>query len=190
MSGEYAWGPSLSGLNPAFASQVEDMYWGMPADLRQHVSIVSGFRSPEHQARLYESALQRYGSEAEARRWVAPPGNSRHNYGLAVDFGWGTPEAREWVHANAGNFGLHFPMDWENWHLEPIGAEGGRVAIDGTWTGSPRPQTPPSVEATENPMMAMRMEQEERPNLLDPRAFMNRPLEPQQMLPLLMRLPA
>lgn len=128
---------AITGLNPDFRTALRSMLTSMPQDLRSGLQILSAFRSPELQAQLYQNALERYGSEAEARRWVAPPGNSRHNYGLAVDFRWQNPAAQEWVHANAANYGLHFPMSWEDWHIEPIGPDGGRVPIDGTWAGMP-----------------------------------------------------
>src|SRR5690606_34092681 len=28
-------------------------------------------------------------------------------------------EVRDWVHQNAANYGLRFPMSWEPWHIEP-----------------------------------------------------------------------
>jgi hypothetical protein len=128
---------AISGLNPAFRDSLAALLMAAPEDIRAGIQILSAYRSPEIQAQLYQSALQRYGSEAEAQRWVAPPGNSRHNSGLAVDFSWGNPAAQAWVHENAANHGLHFPMSWENWHIEPIGPDGGRVPMDGTWAGMP-----------------------------------------------------
>lgn len=117
------------GLNPDFASRLRALDESAPPGIFEDIGAISGFRSNDHQARLYAGALERYGDETTARRWVAPPGSSRHNYGLAMDLTYGSPEAREWVHSNAGNFGLHFPMDWENWHIEPVGADGGRVPL-------------------------------------------------------------
>ncbi|WP_019403037.1 MULTISPECIES: M15 family metallopeptidase [unclassified Chelatococcus] len=99
-----------------------------PDIVRQNLRINSGYRSPERQAQLFDQALAKYGSEQAARKWVAPPGRSRHNFGMAVDLGYGqkgTPiydEVRQWVHQNANRFGLHFPMAHEPWHVEPIGS--------------------------------------------------------------------
>src|SRR5262245_26574760 len=47
---------------------------------------ISGYRSPARQQRLWQAALQRYGSVREARKWVAPPGGSAHQTGRAIDF--------------------------------------------------------------------------------------------------------
>jgi LAS superfamily LD-carboxypeptidase LdcB len=83
-----------------------------------NISIYSGYRSDEHQGRLYQDALEKYGSPAAARKWVAPPGKSQHNHGTAADLKYGSDEARSWAHQNAPSFGLHFRMDWEPWHIE------------------------------------------------------------------------
>ncbi|GAB5503430.1 M15 family metallopeptidase [Pyruvatibacter sp.] len=83
------------------------------------VSINSGFRSPEHQARLWENALKKYGSPEKARKWVAPPGKSQHNHGTAADLRYASDAAKAWIHENAKTHGLHFRMPWEDWHIEP-----------------------------------------------------------------------
>lgn len=82
------------------------------------IDIYSGYRSPEHQGRLYQDALEKYGSPEAARKWVAPPGKSQHNHGLAADLRYGSDEARTWAHNNAPSFGLHFRMGHEPWHVE------------------------------------------------------------------------
>lgn len=82
------------------------------------LSITSGYRSPERQAELFAAAVKKYGSEAAARKWVAPPGKSRHGMGIAADLGGDLA----WAHKNAQRFGLYFPMSWENWHIEPLGS--------------------------------------------------------------------
>ena len=46
----------------------------------------SGYRSPAYQAKLWQEAKRKYGSEQEARKWVAPPGSSAHLLGRAIDF--------------------------------------------------------------------------------------------------------
>ncbi len=59
------------------------------AALRDGVVIVpiSGFREHEQQARLFQRAVRRHGSQRKAARWVAPPGFSYHEAGLALDLG-------------------------------------------------------------------------------------------------------
>ena len=102
------------------------MFDSAPPEIRDALEIGSGFRSVERQAELFNAAVQKYGSEAAARKWVAPPGKSMHNHGSAVDLAYVTPEARQWAHTNAGNFGLSFPMAHEPWHVELTDARGGR----------------------------------------------------------------
>jgi len=87
-------------------------------DAGHNIQIYSGYRSNDHQGRLYDAALKKYGSEAAARKWVAPPGKSQHNHGGAADLRFGSDEAKAWAHDNAGNFGLNFRMDYEPWHIE------------------------------------------------------------------------
>lgn len=102
------------GINPDFARRLGALVAASGGRLK----VTSGYRSPEHQARLYTAALTKYGSEKEARKWVAPPGKSKHNHGLAADLSGDLA----WAHANAARFGLHFPLDNEDWHIEPVGS--------------------------------------------------------------------
>ena len=83
------------------------------------IRITSGFRSVARQKELFAQAVKEYGSEKAARKWVAPPGQSNHNYGAAADLDIAKPgPAQTWAHANAARFGLEFPMSWEPWHIE------------------------------------------------------------------------
>ena len=100
-----------------------------------HLKITSGYRSVEHQKRLWAKALARYGSEAEARKWVARPGGSPHHTGRAFDLTLGVKNDSSnvaalkqtpgyaWLVCNAGRFGF-FPYAREPWHWEfnPAGA--------------------------------------------------------------------
>jgi hypothetical protein len=175
------------GLDPNFAAAVRAMDAAAPPGIYEDIGAISGYRSVDHQRRLWESALQRYGSPEAARRWVAPPGNSRHNSGLAMDLSYGSDAAREWVHENAEQFGLHFPMSWENWHIEPVGPDGGRIPM-GSTAAPYDPTRPPSVfnpppgsnalspdGAPENDEERERNRERERQWAgLDPRMFMSR----------------
>lgn len=114
---------AISGLSPALGNPLAAMVaraqglFGADA-----VQVTSGFRSNERQAQLWAEALAKYGSPEAARKWVAPPGQSRHNVGLAADLQFGSPEVQQWFHQNAGQFGLGFRMANEPWHIEPQGA--------------------------------------------------------------------
>lgn len=149
---------SFSGLSPEFAGSLAAMFQGAPPDIQNVLRISSGYRSPERQGQLWQAALAKYGSEAAARKWVAPPGRSNHNHGQAVDLKFLDPRAQAWVHANAKQYGLHFPLSNENWHIEPIGARGGAQPTMQPGTslpmmaqaGAPQPVTP-GFQMTEAP---------------------------------------
>ena len=107
-------GATATGFRPSFAQKLN----ALVAASGGRLSVTSGFRSPEHQARLYANAVKKYGSEQAARKWVAPPGRSKHGEGVAADLGGDLA----WAHANAKKFGLYFPMPWEDWHTEELGS--------------------------------------------------------------------
>ena len=119
---------SFTGLQPDFASSVYSMVTdahaaGVP------LQITSAYRSPELQGQLYDAAIQKYGSPEAARKWVAPPGRSKHNSGTAVDFAVdgslirdANSPAAQWIANNAANYGLSVPMSWEPWQVEPMGS--------------------------------------------------------------------
>ena len=123
-------GGSISGtqgLTGDFSQRLTQMI----LDAKAHgidLGVGSGYRSYEKQKRLWEQALKKYGSPEKARKWVAPPGGSFHNKGLAVDLNSNgqflgkdaNSKATEWAHANAKKYGLHFRMGHEPWHIEPI----------------------------------------------------------------------
>ena len=125
---------AITGLHPQFRDGVWNMLQAAAAD-GLDLRITSAYRSPEVQARLWDEALAKYGSPEVARKWVAPPGRSRHNMGMAVDFAGpggllrdaNSPEA-QWIAANAARFGLDVPMAWEPWQVELAGARSGNVS--------------------------------------------------------------
>ncbi len=58
---------------------------------------------------------------------AAKPGNSNHGWGVASDLDFESSASRDWVHAHAKEYGLHFPLYGANykgyqepWHIEPI----------------------------------------------------------------------
>lgn len=87
------------------------------------VEVISSYRSVKHQQELWNKALKKYGSAARARRWVAPPGHSYHNFGQAIDVhmyrnGRKIPQKEfDQIIAQAG---MYRPMSWEDWHIEPL----------------------------------------------------------------------
>lgn len=80
------------------------------------VSLVSGWRSSERQRSLWADALERYGSAEVADDWVARPGSSMHERGLAVDLGGEVEHAAQLVESLG--LPLHRPLAHEPWHFE------------------------------------------------------------------------
>jgi LAS superfamily LD-carboxypeptidase LdcB len=120
------------------------------------VEIISGARSVERQTQLWNEALKKYGSEAEARKWVAPPGKSQHNHGNAADLRYKTGEARKWAHENAAKYGLTFPLGNEPWHVEVVEARQQKGAQPVTTPRAPAVSRDPGMYA-EAPPQAMGM---------------------------------
>lgn len=125
----------IEGLEVGFAQQVHRMLLALPAHLKGKVTITSAYRSVQAQEQLWRDAVAKYGSEAAARKWVAPPGRSNHGRGLAIDLNYASNEARRWVHDNAAAFGLAFPLAHENWHIEPAGLRSGTFRPSGQTYG-------------------------------------------------------
>ena len=113
----------VTGMTGRLRSALERMFRANPK-----LRLNSGYRSVAHQQRLWTDALQKYGSASAARKWVAPPGGSKHNSGLAADIG--PPSERAWLKRNADKFGLYLPMTHEPWHVEVKGSRSGKEQTD------------------------------------------------------------
>lgn len=96
------------------------------------VRVSSSYRSVDHQKKLFENAVKKYGSESAARKWVAPPGKSQHNYGYAIDLSLyknGKKLSQSEFDKIIGQAGFYRPMSYEGWHIEPISTKGKRKDI-------------------------------------------------------------
>jgi zinc D-Ala-D-Ala carboxypeptidase len=78
--------------------------------------VDSGWRSPEYQTELLREAVSKYGSQAEAARWVATAGTSPHVSGDAVDIGHS--DAAAWLSEHGAGYGLCQIYSNEPWHYE------------------------------------------------------------------------
>lgn len=162
---------SFSGMTDDFGAALARMFAEAPPEIQAQLRVGSGYRSPERQGQLWREAVAKYGSEEEARRWVAPPGRSQHNHGNAADLKFLSPDARAWVHANADRYGLSFPLSNEDWHVELASARG----------GAPHTAEPPApgVQTAQNALAAQPVAAQNAlalpDNRMDPRAFMRAP---------------
>ena len=85
------------------------------ADAGTGFLVDSGWRSSAYQRRLLDEAVSKYGSEAEAARWVATPETSAHVSGDAVDIG---QSGAAWLSAHGAAYGLCRIYGNEPWHFE------------------------------------------------------------------------
>lgn len=81
--------------------------------------IASGYRTLERQKYLFDRAIEKYGSETEAAKWVLPPYVSRHPMGLAMDINYPSdPRGAKWLERHGWKFGLCRVFENEWWHFE------------------------------------------------------------------------
>lgn len=131
---------SIGGMQPGFRAKLARMMQAAPG----HSDVFSGYRSEAVQERL---------RRAPHRRGFVAMGTSHHTLGDAADIHGNLP----WFHKHAAEYGLHFPMSWENWHIQDLhgvkgrataGPGGGRRALNARATGAGLPSAagaPPSV---------------------------------------------
>jgi D-alanyl-D-alanine carboxypeptidase len=102
--------------------------------------VDSGWRSPAYQEHLLQEAVSKYGSEAEAARWVATPNTSAHVSGDAVDIG--PSGAAAWLSEHGAQYGLCRIYGNEPWHFElrPEAVARGCPAMYADPTHDPRMQ--------------------------------------------------
>ena len=107
--------PGVAKVDPALLRALRRAATDASAD---GVGLVvnSGWRSPAYEDRLRREAIARYGSEAEAARWVATGATSPHVSGDAVDLG--PAAATPWLSAHGAAYGLCQIYGNEPWHYE------------------------------------------------------------------------
>lgn len=105
-----------TGLHPQVDRAVEKLLSAAAG----RVTLTSGWRSLERQTVLWGEVLRRYGSPEVADDWVARPGTSMHERGLAVDLGGDVEHAADLVRQLG--LPLHRPLAHEPWHFELVGS--------------------------------------------------------------------
>jgi zinc D-Ala-D-Ala carboxypeptidase len=109
------WNPAVGRLDPRLLDAIQQAATEASAN-GISMTITSGWRSPEFQQRLLDSAVAQYGSLAAAREYVQTPEASKHVVGEAVDVGG--VGADQWLMANGARFGLCRIYANEVWHFE------------------------------------------------------------------------
>ena len=100
------------GLHPLLQTSLERLL----AASEGAVTLVSGRRTTRRQAELWAAAVSRYGDPEIADDWVARPGASMHERGLAVDLGGDLSLAARLVEQL--ELPLHRPLPYEPHHFE------------------------------------------------------------------------
>lgn len=124
---------------------LQEMFDGMRAEGIYPV-VREGYRTAEEQEEIYNEKVQAYrnegylraGAERIAKEWVALPGTSEHQLGIAVDINADktqstNEEVYTWLAGNAYKFGfiLRYPQgkeettgtEYEPWHYRYVGKE-------------------------------------------------------------------
>lgn len=111
----YADLPAMANLDPDLLSAVRAASDAAAAEGIELV-VNSGWRSESLQQRMLDDAVETYGSQEEASRWVSTPERSAHVTGDAVDIGdW---DAASWLGIEGRAFGLCQTYANEPWHFE------------------------------------------------------------------------
>ena len=107
--------PAVARLDPALLGALR---WAATDAAAAGVRFVvnGGWRSPAYEDQLRREAVARYGSAAEAARWVATGATSAHVTGDAVDLG--PAGAAQWLSAHGAAYGLCQIYANEPWHYE------------------------------------------------------------------------
>lgn len=125
------------------AAALEEMYAACKEDADITLTSVSGYRSYSKQSNIYNNKLDRVGSKAKADEYVARPGASEHQLGLAMDVGqkgkvnlseaFAKYGGGKWIRENCWKYGfiLRYDEGWEDvtgyqyepWHIRYVGKE-------------------------------------------------------------------
>lgn len=131
-------------LRQEAAAALEEMYAACLAEDGLKLTSISGYRSYGKQSTIYQNKLERVnGSRAKADEYVARPGASEHQLGLAMDVGqqgksnlsaaFAKTGGGKWIRENCWRYGfiLRYDEGWEEvtgynyepWHIRYVGKE-------------------------------------------------------------------
>ena len=131
-------------LRPAAAEALRDMFRACREETGLQLLSISGYRSYEKQSNIYARKLRSVKKNvAKAQEFVAPPGASEHQLGVAMDIGqkhkvnlevsFAKTEGAKWCRENCWRFGfiLRYDEPWEEitgykyepWHFRYVGRE-------------------------------------------------------------------
>ncbi|WP_148076622.1 D-alanyl-D-alanine carboxypeptidase family protein [Cellulomonas sp. PhB150] len=109
--------PALAGVDDELARRFTAAQ-AAAADDGVVLTLTSGRRTAKEQRALVEAAEKKYGSKAEAHRWVLPARSSAHVKGLALDVG--PTSGALWLGEHGLAYGLCRTYANEVWHFEKL----------------------------------------------------------------------
>lgn len=131
-------------MRPDAAAALKEMFDACYAETGKRMVTISGYRSYATQSNIFNRKLRSTGSAAKADEYVARPGASEHQLGLAMDVNqrmredgltssFGRTETGKWLRENCWRFGfiLRYQEGWEDvtgysyepWHVRYVGKE-------------------------------------------------------------------
>ena len=131
-------------MRPDAAAALEEMFAACREETGLNMVTISGYRSYKTQSNIYDRKLRNVGSGAKADEYVARPGASEHQLGLAMDVNqraresgltssFGNTVTGKWLRDNCWRFGfiLRYQEGWEAvtgynfepWHVRYVGKE-------------------------------------------------------------------
>jgi len=145
-------------MEPEAAAALERLFAAAKEETGVTLVSISGYRSYSTQRAIYNRKLSRVnGSKTRADQYVARPGASEHQLGLAMDVGqkgktglgssFGRTEGGIWLRENCARFGfiLRYQEGWESvtgynyepWHIRYVGEAAEQITASGlpyeTW---------------------------------------------------------
>ena len=135
---------SVRRMREEAAAALEEMFAACKEETGITLISISGYRSYASQDNIYRRKLRNVRHDvAKAQEYVAPPGASEHQLGLAMDIGqrnkahlsdkFADTEGAKWAWANCWRFGfiLRYGKEWEDvtgykyesWHFRYVGKE-------------------------------------------------------------------
>ncbi len=139
---------SVRRMRAEAAAALEEMFAACKEETGMTLISVSGYRSWDKQNNIYQRKLRSVKKNvAKAQEFVAPPGASEHQLGLAMDIGqknkvhlneaFGNTQGGKWTRENCWRFGfiLRYREDWEDvtgykyepWHFRYVGKENAKA---------------------------------------------------------------
>ena len=131
-------------MRPAAAEALREMFRTCKEETGMQLLSISGYRSYAKQEGIYKRKLRSVKKNVQkAQEYVAPPGASEHQTGMAMDLGqkhkinlevsFGETQGGKWCRENCWRFGfiLRYDEPWEEitgykyepWHFRYVGKE-------------------------------------------------------------------